>query len=316
MRNLQYAKVLQKDSFPNRLKRNVRTHWELYLFCIPGLILIVIFNYIPMYSGILMSFMNYIPRRGLSGSEWIGIENFRIFFSSFYFKQYLWNTLRVSIYSLVAGFPLPIILAIMINEIISPRFKKTFQTISYAPYFISMVVIVSMLKLFFSEVGIVNSIITLLGGESVYFEAKAGTFPHMYVWSGIWQSTGYSSVLYLATLSSVDPQLIDAARIDGANKVQRIWNIDIPAILPTATIMLIFAVGSLLSVGFEKVLLMQTPINIEYSEIISTYVYKVGILMSKMSFSAAVGLSNSIANFILLVTVNFIVKRMSETSLW
>lgn len=313
---MQKQYTLRKLRLTTGLMMNIRTHWELYLFCIPGLALIIIFNYIPMYSGIMMSFMNYIPRRGLTGSEWIGLANFRTFFSSYYFTQYLWNTLRLSIYSLVTGFPLPIILAIMINEVMNARFKKIFQTISYAPYFISTVVIVSMLKQFFSETGIVNGLIGLLGREAIYFEAKGESFPHMYVWSGIWQNVGYSSVLYIATLSSVDPQLIEAARIDGANKIQRIWHIDIPTIIPTATIMLIFAVGSLLSVGFEKVLLMQTSINLDYSEVIATYVYKVGILQSQMSFSAAVGLSNSLANFILLVSVNFIIRRMSETSLW
>jgi len=301
---------------PAAIAREIKKNWELYLFCIPGLILIAVFNYVPMFNGILLAFKKYMPKLGINGSPWIGFSNFEKFFSSYNFLLYLKNTLRLSFYSLLVGFPAPIIFAIMVNEVSHRKFKKFVQTVSYAPNFISVVVIVGMLKLFFDDQGIVNNIIDLIGGARVNFNLKVANFPHMYVWSGIWQGLGYSAIIYIAALSNVDPQLIDAARIDGASKVQRIWHIEFPVLIPTMTIMLIFALGGIMGVAFEKVLLMQTPLNLEYSEVIATYVYKVGIINSQYSFSAAVGLFNSVVSFVLLIFFNFLAKRVSETSLW
>lgn len=303
-------------TFGNRLRRNLGRNWELCLFCIPGLALLFIFYYVPMYDGILMSFKDYKPRLGVGGSPWIGMKNFILFFSSYNFRIYLFNTLRLSFYSLVAGFPLPIVFAVMVNELMHRWFKKTVQMISYAPNFISTVVIVGMMNLFFANNGLVNTILQNLGLGTHQFGIKSVEFVHMYVWSGIWQSLGFSTIVYIAALSNVDVQQIEAARIDGATKLQRIWHIELPVLLPTATILLLFALGSLMGSGVEKILLMQTPLNLDYSEVIATYVYKVGLLNSKYSFSAAVGLFNSIANFILLTAVNFVAKRVGETSLW
>jgi len=305
-----------KKSLGYRLKKEWQRNKDLYLFCIPGLILIILFNYIPMYDGIMMSFKKFMPRLGVAKSPWIGLKNFEKFFSSYNCLLYFKNTLRLSFYSLLVGFPAPIIFAIMVNEIVFKRYKRIVQTISYAPNFISVVVLVGMLNMFFSYDGLVNHILSLLGAEPFDFAAKNYLFPHMYVWSGIWQTVGYSSIIYIAVLSSVDPQLVDAARIDGASKIQRIRNIDIPILIPTAIIMLIFAIGGIMNVGFEKVLLMQTPYNLEYSEVIQTYVYKVGIIDSQYSFSTAIGLFNSVVNFILLTIANFVTRRVSETSLW
>lgn len=308
--------IKPKKSFGYRFKKEMQRNKELYLFCIPGLILIIIFNYIPMYDGIMISFKKFMPRLGVAGSPWIGLKNFEKFFSSYNWLVYLKNTMRLSLYSLVVGFPAPIIFAIMVNEIVFKKYKRVVQTISYAPNFISVVVLVGMLNMFFDSQGLVNHIMTLLGGNTVNFAAKNNLFPHMYVWSGIWQTVGYSSIIYIAVLTSVDPQLVDAARIDGASKLQRIRNIDIPILIPTTIIMLIFAIGGIMNVGFEKVLLMQTPYNLEYSEVIPTYVYKVGIVNSQYSFSSAIGLLNSVINFILLTIANLFTRKVTETSLW
>ncbi len=309
-------KARRSGGFVRALGRDIRRNWELYLFSLPGLALIIIFNYLPMYDGILMSFKNYVPKLGVNGSEWVGLKNYERFFSSYNFWKYLWNTLRLSLYSLAISWPAPIILALMVHELNGKWFKRIFQTVSYAPYFISTVVIVGMMNLMFDEKGLVNNLIGILGAQPVNFALKISNFPHMYVWSGIWQGVGYGAVVYIAALSAVDPQQLEAAKIDGATKLQRIWYIELPCILPTAVIMLIFAFGSLLGSAFEKILLMQTPLNLEYSEVISTYVYKVGLLDSKFSFSAAVGMFNSVSNFVLLTLVNFIARRISSTSLW
>lgn len=300
----------------SRLLRNIRVNWELYIFCIPGLVLLILFYYTPMYDGIVMAFKDYLPSKGISGSAWVGLKNFNRLFGSYNFWLYLKNTLTLSLYSLVAGFPLPIIFALMINEAKKLAFKKVVQTISYAPNFISTVVLVGMLNLFFSPVGIVNNLAQALGFEPVQFFMNASYFPHLYVWSGIWQSLGFNSIIYIAALSNIDPQLCEAAIIDGASRLKRIWYIDLPGIAPTAVILLILSIGSIMGVAFEKILLMQNPLNLEISEVIATYVYKVGIVSARFSFSAAVGIFNSVVNFILLILVNFIVGRISDTKLW
>jgi len=307
---------LSKKSFGERLLKNIKVNWELYLFCIPGLVLLIIFYYTPMYDGVAMAFKDYMPSKGVAGSEWVGLKNFKRLFNTYNFWQYLKNTLTLSLYSLIAGFPLPIIFALMINEVRNKRFKKIIQTISYAPNFISTVVLVGMINLFFSPVGIVNNIIRGIGFEEVQFFMDSSYFPHLYVWSGIWQSLGFNSIIYIAALSNIDPQLCEAAIIDGASKLKRIWYIDLPGIVPTAVILLILSVGSIMGVAFEKILLMQSPLNLEVSEVISTYVYKVGIVSARYSFSAAVGIFNSVVNFILLIIVNFVAGKLSETKLW
>ncbi len=295
---------------------NIRKHYQLYLMSIPTLVFFIIFLYFPMY-GVQIAFKNYMPSKSIWGSSWVGFEHFLRFFRSYNFIGLLKNTLGLSIYQLAANFPLPIILALMLNEVRNKTFRKSVQMVTYAPHFISTVVLVGMLTVFLSpQSGIVNQAIKMLGGEPVAFLSKPEYFKTIYVLSGLWQSAGWNSIIYIAALSGIDPQLHEAATVDGASKVKRIWHIDIPGIMPTMIIMLIMNTGSIMNIGFEKVFLMQNDLNIVSSDVISTYVYRVGLVGGEYSFSAAVGLFNSVVNCILLVTVNAISRRVSETSLW
>lgn len=290
--------------------------WQLYLLILPTIAYLIFFCYKPMY-GVLIAFKDFKPHLGILGSEWVGFKHFSKFFNSPNFLSLLSNTLLLSIYSLVAGFPIPIILALGMNSLDSRGFKKIVQTVTYAPHFISTVVIVGMLNIFLSPTnGIINSFLHCFGQEPIFFMGEPGMFPSLYVWSGIWQGMGWGSIIYLAALSGVDSALHEAAEIDGASRVKRIWHIDIPCIIPTIIIMLIMNAGKIMSVGFEKVYLMQNALNLETSEIIATYVYKRGIINAQYSFSTAVGLFNSVINIVLLLTVNKISNKVSETSLW
>jgi multiple sugar transport system permease protein/putative aldouronate transport system permease protein len=277
---------------------------------------IIIFCYVPM-GGILMAFKDYSPRRGIWQSPWVGFKWFKQFLTTPSGLTVVVNTLRLGFYSLIAGFPIPILLAVGLNEIRSLRFKKLVQMITYAPYFISVVVMVGMLmQLTDLRIGIFNRLITILGGRPVNFFGEAQIFPHLYVWSGIWQTMGYSSIIYIAALAGVSKEIQEAAVVDGASRLQRIWHVDLPAIRPTIVILLIFNCGSIMSIGFEKAYLMQNPINMATAEVISTFVYKVGLQNGNYSFSTAVGLFNSIVGFILMVTVNQISKKLTDTSVW
>ncbi|MDF2922480.1 MAG: sugar transporter permease [Paenibacillaceae bacterium] len=300
-------------------KKNYLQNWQLYVFLMPALVFIIVFAYFPM-AGIQIAFKDYDFNLGIWGSKWIGLENFRRFFDSYQFSTLLWNTISLSFYSLIASFPLPIIFALILNSFTSAKYKKLVQSISYMPHFISTVVIVGMLiQLFNPRTGAFGSLYTLFT-NSILPDAfsKPGAFPHLYVWSGIWQGIGWGSIIYIAALSAVDEELHDAAQIDGATRFQRVRHIDFPSILPTATIMLILSVGHIMDVGFEKVYLMQNDLNISKSEVISTYVYKVGMTIGSgdFSFATAIGLFNSLINFALLITVNLASKRFSNTSLW
>ncbi len=294
------------------MKRN----WQLYLFLLPAVIFIILFMYTPMY-GLQIAFKNYRSGLGIWGSEWAGLKWFVKFFSTPRCWEIVKNTLTISVYSLIAGFPLPICLAIILNYVKNLRFKKFAQTVTYMPYFISTVVLVGMMHLFFSpSSGFVNTMIKALGGEPVYFMGISSVFPHMYVWSGVWQSMGYSSIIYIAALSGVSPELHESAVIDGANILQRIWHIDIPTIMPTMIILLIMSCGNIMNVGYEKVLLMQTDMTLDVSEIISTYVYKIGLVNQQYSFSTAIGLMNNVINFIILVTANKVSNKIFGSGLW
>lgn len=291
-------------------------NWELYLFIAPAFFYFLIFHYGPMY-GIQIAFKNFIPAKGIMGSPWVGFDHFERFFNSYYFWDLLWNTLSISLYELAIGFPLPIILALAFNEVKDGFFKRTVQTVTYAPHFISVVVMAGIIITFLSpSSGIIIHILTFLGIDAPSFLTDPAWFKTMYVLSGVWQSTGWGTIIYLAALSGVDPQLHEAAVMDGASRWQRIWNINIPTIVPTITILLILNMGSILGVGFEKILLLQNPLNMEASDVISTFVYRSGLIDAQYSFSTAVGLFNSVVNAILLVTVNQIARRTSETSLW
>ncbi len=295
--------------------RQMATHWQLFALILPTLLHFLLFKYWPMY-GVLIAFKDFNAVEGILGSPWVGFKHFARFFNSFQFWTLLKNTLIVSVYALIASFPMPIIVAIMLHHLSSSRFRRVIQTVIYAPTFISTVVLVGMLYVFFAPNGMINNAVTLLTGEPIQFMARPEWFRHLYVWSGVWQGTGFATIVYLAALSGVDPSLHEAAGLDGANKLQRIWNIDVPSMMPTITILLILAVGNVMNVGFEKALLMQTSLNKSTSQIIQTYVYEVGLVQAQYSFSAAVGLFNSVINLVLLLTFNQLAKRFSETSLW
>lgn len=294
----------------------IKRNYELYLFLLPVVILYLVFRYYPMY-GVQIAFKDFSASKGILGSEWVGFKYFIQFFESYNFWPIIQNTLSLSVLSLVFGFPIPIIVALMLNQILAKRYKKFVQTVIYAPHFISTVVLVGMLHVFLSpNSGIVNQIITFFGGEPILFMADAGWFRPLYILSGIWQETGFATIIYLAALAGVSPELHEAAIMDGANKWKRLLNVDIPGILPTIIILLVLAIGNIMSVGFEKAFLMQSDLNYDTSNILPTYVYQMGIQKAQYSFSAAIGLFNSILNVILLVIVNRVAKKLTETSLW
>ncbi|MBM7541266.1 MULTISPECIES: ABC transporter permease [Amphibacillus] len=302
----------------NKKKKNrkIIQNWQLYLFILPTVLYFIIFKYIPMY-GIQIAFKDYVPTLGFTGSEWVGFEHFTRFFNSYYFWDLIKNTLGISIYELAVGFPLPIILALLLNEVKDSVYKRTVQTVTYAPHFISVVVIAGMIIAFLSPTtGIINSFIQLLGFEPISFMSDPKWFKTVYVFSGVWQSTGWGTIIYLSALSGVDPQQHEAAIIDGATRLQRIFYINIPTIIPTMTILLIMNLGNIMAMGFEKILLLQNPLNKSASNVIATFVYETGLLDTQYSFAAAVGLFNAVINAALLITVNYIAKKTSETSLW
>lgn len=310
-----FAALGQKPRWKNTLCM-MRRNWALYLLLLPALIYIVIFNYAPMY-GIQIAFRNFTFADGITGSKWVGLKWFRFFFNSAKCWPLIRNTLIISFYSVLAGFPVPILLALMLHNIPSRRFKRLAQTITYLPHFISLVVVVGMISCFTSiNSGWINTLIEALGGERVYLMGKPEYYRHLYVWSGVWQEAGWGSIIYMAALTGVAPELHEAATIDGASKLQRIRHIDLPAILPTITIMLIMRCGSIMSVGFDKSYLMMNDLNMEVSEVIATYTYKMGLLSGKYSYSSAISLLNNVVNFVFLTAVNKLSKLISGNSLW
>ncbi len=298
---------------PNRIKNS---GWQFWLIIALPLLYILIFHYLPM-GGIVMAFQDFSPRKGFFGSPFVGLKWFRQFLTTPSGVSTIQNTLSLGLYTLLAGFPIPILLAVGLNEVRDLRFKKTVQMVTYAPYFISVVVMVGILmQLTDLRLGIINRIIVLLGGKAVNFFGSAPAFPHLYVISGIWQTMGYNSIIYIAALSGVSQELQEAALVDGASRVKRIWHIDLPSIRPTIIILLIFSCGSIMSIGFEKVYLMQNSMNMQAAEVISTFVYKVGLINANYGFSTAVGLFNSVVGFVLMLLVNQISKRLTGTGVW
>lgn len=296
----------------------MKENYQLYLVLILPVAYIIIFRYLPMY-GAQIAFRNYRVSKGIWASDWVGLYHFQRFVTSYQFGRVMINTLGINVYQLIAGFPIPIILALSLNSTNIYRLKKIAQTTTYIPHFISTVVMVGIILQFLSpRIGIFNMIRDLVGLERLHFIAEPTYFKSIYVWSGIWQSTGWGSIIYLAALSSVDPFLHEAATIDGATKFQRVLHIDIPGILPTAIILLILNAGRMMNVGFEKVFLMQNELNLRASEVIQTYVYKVGLASAtaNYSYSTAIGLFNSVINLILIMTVNRIARKLGDTSLW
>jgi putative aldouronate transport system permease protein len=297
------------------LRKRLQRFSPLYLLLLPALAYILIFNYLPIY-GVQIAFKNYRTSRGIIGSDWVGLENFLRFLTYPDFWTLIRNTLRISLYSL-ATFPCALILALSINEVKHLKYKKTVQMITYMPHFISVVVLVGMLNLFFAQSnGLVNNLLQLAGGSRLPFLTAPRYFAHLYVWSGVWQNIGWGSIIYVAALSSVSPELVEAARIDGASRLQVIWHVNIPSILPTIVILLILSTGNVLSVGFEKVYLMQNALNLSVSQVISTYVYEIGLISGRFSYSAAIGLFNNVINVAILLTVNKVAGKVSGTSLF
>lgn len=305
----------RKNSLSLRLKRISRA-WQLYVLLAPAIVYVLVFKYWPMY-GVQIAFKNYNPVDGFTDSPWVGLTHFIRFMNSYQFGQVVGNTLWIAVLGLLVAFPIPIILALLVNQLQSERFKKFTQTVLYSPAFISTVVVVGIMFVVLSpRSGLVNNAIQLGGGEPIFFMGSAEWFRPIYVISDVWQNAGFSMIVYLAALAAIDPALHDAAKVDGASKLQRIRHIDLPGIMPVVTILFILAIGNLLNVGFEKALLMQTPLNLSTSEIIQTYVYHAGLQQAQFSYSAAIGLFNSLLNLALLLVFNTIARRANQATLW
>ncbi len=299
--------------------KKVVSRWQIYLLLVIPVAYLILFSYVPM-GGLVLAFKKYNVGKGIWGSPWVGFDNFIRFFQSYKFSMIMKNTLTLSLYSLAVSFPIPILFALLLNALPGRRYKKLIQTVTYVPHFISTVVMVGLLfQILNSRSGIYGSVFTWLTNQTAPDLLSDGKiFKHLYVWSGVWQSTGYNAIIYIAALSGVDQALHEAAQIDGASRFQRVLHIDVPTILPTASIMLILAVGNIMNVGFEKVLLMQNSLNMNYSEIISTYVYKVGLAsgVTDFSLSTAIGMFNSVINFILLIIANWGSKRLGGNGIF
>ncbi len=308
----------KQAGYYRKLGKRIARNWELYLFMLPVVLVLFLFSYMPMY-GVQIAFKDYKSFKGIWGSDWVGLKHFERFINLNMFPKLMKNTIAISVYSLLAGFPLPILLALGLNACSAPRFKKTVQTITYAPHFISTVIVVGMINLFFSpSTGVFTIMLQKLGliEGNLNVLLSEGSFRHLYVWSGVWCSVGWNSIVYLSALSGVDPALHEAAIVDGANKLQRCRHIDLPCIVPTIVMLLILSMGNIMGVGFQKAYLMQNSMNLNVSEVLSTYVYKQGMQKVQYSYSAAIGLFNSAINFVLLIAVNAISRKLSETSLW
>lgn len=305
---------LEATKLKAKYKRK-KSYWQLYLLLLPALIYVAVFSYGPMY-GIIIAFKDYKVKRGYLGSEWVGLEHFIRFLTYPDFWKLIRNTLGISLYSL-ATFPCAIILALLINELKSPGFKKTVQMITYAPHFLSTVVMCSLITLFVGREGVLGQLIgNLTIGEPENLLTVAKYFRTIYVWSGVWQGIGWGTIIYLSALSGISPELVESARIDGAGRLQVIWHINIPGILPTIAITFIMNAGSLLSVGFEKIFLLQNDLNLDVSNIIATYTYKIGLMGGQFSYSTAIGLFNNVVNIIILIIVNRITKKLSGTGMF
>lgn len=298
-----------------QIKKDWKRNKSLYIMIIPVLLFYILFLYKPMY-GALIAFQRYTPSKGMLGSDWVGFENFIRFFESPYFIRLTRNTILLSLYSLIFGFPAPIILALLLNEVKKNKFKKLVQTTTYLPHFISMVVIIGMIKEFCLTHGLFNNIIVAFGGERLSLLQNPDLYRTIYIASDIWQGVGWGSIIYLAALAGVDPQLYEAAAIDGAAKLRQTFHITIPGIMPTIIVMLILRMGSLLSVGYEKTILLYNQSTYETADIISSYIYRVGLLNQDWSYSTAIGLMNSVINCVLLISANKLSKKLTENSLW
>ncbi len=306
----------KKESLGIRLWKNMKKNWILYVMIAPVAVYYIVFAYTPMY-GILLAFKNYKVKLGILGSPWVGLDHFQRFFSAYNFKQLIGNTVGISVYSLIIGFPIPIVFALMLNYLTHHKLKKIVQMVSYAPYFISTVVICGMITIFMApDTGILNVLRGFFGLESVNFLARPEWFKSIYVWTGVWQGMGWSSIIYISALAGVDYEMHEAAIVDGATKIQRMIHVDLPSIKPTILMLLILQMGSIMNVGFEKVYLLQNTLNKSAASVIATYVYEVGLINSDYGYSTAVGLFNSLINLALVVAANQLSKRFAGESLF
>jgi putative aldouronate transport system permease protein len=282
---------------------------------LPVIAYYVIFHYVPIY-GLAIAFKDFAPRTGIIQSPWVGLEHFRSFFQSYYALRVIRNTILINIYQLAFGFPAPIFLALLLNELRSNTYKRYIQTITYLPHFVSLVVVCGFIKDFTASDGVINDIIAFFGGPTSNLLGRPELFRTIYVSSGIWQEVGWGSIIYLAALSAIDPGLYESATIDGAGRIRQIWHITLPGIAPTIVILLILRIGRMMSVGFEKIILLYSPITYETADVISSFIYRRGLVGFEYSYATAVGLFNSLINFLMLVGANWLSRKYSETSLW
>lgn len=309
------SNALTKVNRNGYISKRLKESWQWYLLLLPGLAYLLLFEYGPMY-GVQIAFKTYRASKGIWGSEWVGLKHFLRFLNYPNFWKMIKNTLSITLYSL-ATFPIPVIFALFLNEIRRPRVKKTVQMITYMPHFLSEVVVCSLVILFLDmHSGPINNLIAALGGERVNFMAKPEAFTSIYVLSGLWQNLGWSSILYISALSSISQEEVEAAKIDGANRFQVMWHINLPSIMPTVVITFLMRMGSLLNVGFSKIFLLQNDLNLDKSRVISTYVYEIGLIGGQYSYSAAIGLFNNVVNIVILLLMNRIIKKISDTSLF
>lgn len=309
------APAQTKQSFAARAKKDFQLNKVLYLMVLPVIVYYILFHYVPMY-GAIIAFKDFSPMKGILRSPWAGFTHFQDFFGSYYFFRILKNTIVINVASLFFGFPAPIVLALLLNELRHKSFARTVQTITYMPHFVSLVVICGMIVDFTSNTGVVTTVLSWFGFPPKTMLNEPGLFVPIYVLSGIWQEIGWGSIIYLAALAGIDPQLYEAAAIDGANRIKQVWHITLPGIMPTVIILLIMRMGRMLNVGYEKIILLYSPVIYETSDVISSFVYRKGLLEFNFSYSAAVGLFNSVINLSLLVCANWLSKRVSEHSLW
>lgn len=309
------GKTKERESFSIRVKKDWKRNRSLYLMVLPVILFYILFHYKPMY-GAIIAFQDYNPRQGVTGSEWVGFDQFIRFFTSPYFGRLVKNTLLLSVYGIIFGFPAPIILALLLNELRARRFKKTVQTITYLPHFISLVVVTGIIKDFTQSTGLINDIIVMFGGKRSSLIQNPALYRTIYIVSDIWQGIGWGSIIYLSALSGVDQQLYEAASIDGAGRWKQLIHVTLPGIAPTIVIMLIMRMGQLLGTGYEKTILLYNEATYETADVIASYIYRVGILERNWSYSTAIGLFNSVINLALLIATNKISRRVSETSLW
>lgn len=297
------------------IKKDFRMNYGVYMLLLPIVLFYIVFMYMPMY-GAVIAFMDYSPALGITGSHWVGLKYFKEFFGSPYFAQVVGNTLIISFYDILFGFPAPIILALLLNEVGCEWYKKVVQTLTYLPYFISVVVICGLIRNFVATDGLINNIVEMFGGKAENLLMKKEAFRSIFVSSNIWQGIGWNSIIYLAALSAVDAELYEAATIDGAGRLRQVFSVTVPSIMPTIVIMLILRIGSVMSVSSDKIILLYNELTYETADVISSFVFRKGITEYNYSFSTAVGLFNSVINFILIVLANKLSRRLSDTSLW